>query len=54
MHDVVVFVMDDRYRLVRRIRAESATVSQGRRWHFQDATSHRFDPDTPSAPPIVE
>ena len=54
VHDVVVFERDDRHRLVRRISASSATVHEARRWHFEKAVSHRFDPDQPGAPPIVE
>jgi lipopolysaccharide export system permease protein len=54
VHDVVVFERDDRHRLVRRISARSATVREGRRWHFEAATSRRFDPDAPGSPPLVE
>lgn len=54
VQDVVVFERDDRHRLVRRISARSASVQEGRRWHFESAMSFRFDPDTPGAPPVVE
>lgn len=54
VHDVVVFERDERHRLVRRISARSATVDEERRWSFQSAVSHRFDPEAPSSPPVVE
>ena len=54
VHEVTVFELDDQNRLRRRIGAPRATVSEGIRWHFEDATVHLFDPEEPGTPPRVE
>ncbi len=54
LHEVVVFELDDRNRLLRRLAAADATVAEGRRWLLHRATVHHFDPDRPGDPPRVE
>jgi lipopolysaccharide export LptBFGC system permease protein LptF len=54
LHGVGVFELDAHGRLIRSIRAQSVQVEEGGRWSMEDATVRRFDPDDPSAPPVVE
>jgi lipopolysaccharide export system permease protein len=54
MHEVVVFELDDRNRLLRRLAAAEARVVEGRRWLLHAATVHHFDPERPGEPPRVE
>jgi lipopolysaccharide export system permease protein len=54
MHEVVVFELDERNRLLRRLAAAEARVVEGRRWLLHAATVHHFDPERPGEPPRVE
>jgi lipopolysaccharide export system permease protein len=54
LHEVVVFELDERNRLVRRLAAAQASVGEGRRWVLHRATVHHFDPERPGEPPRVE
>ena len=54
LHEVVVFELDERNRLLRRLAADEASVLEGRRWLLHGATIHHFDPDRPGEPPRVE
>jgi lipopolysaccharide export LptBFGC system permease protein LptF len=54
LHEVVVFELDERNRLLRRLAADEASVTEGRRWLLRGATVHHFDPDRPGEPPRVE
>jgi lipopolysaccharide export LptBFGC system permease protein LptF len=54
LHEVVVFELDERNRLVRRLSAPVASVAEGRRWLLHGATVHHFDPGRPGEPPRVE
>jgi lipopolysaccharide export LptBFGC system permease protein LptF len=44
LHDVAIFDLDDRGRLVRSIRAAHATVGADGRWQLTDAVLQGFDP----------
>jgi len=54
LHEVVVFELDERNRLLRRLAAAEARVVEGRRWLLYAATVHHFDPERPGEPPRVE
>jgi lipopolysaccharide export system permease protein len=54
MHEVVVFELDERNRLLRRLAAAEARVVEGRSWLLHAATVHHFDPERPGEPPRVE
>ena len=48
LHDVAVFELDERGRLVRSIEADHAEIGPDGTWQLSDAVIRRFDPDQPA------
>jgi lipopolysaccharide export system permease protein len=49
LHDVAIFELDDRGRLVRSIQAGDARIDGEGRWQLRDAVIRRFEPGVPDA-----
>jgi len=54
LHGVRVFERDGTGRLVRRLEARSAHISEDHRWHLRNATVRSFDTSDPTAAPRTE
>jgi lipopolysaccharide export system permease protein len=54
LQGVNVYERDRHGRLVHSVQAESAQISADGRWHLQNATIRRFDPNDPAAAPATE
>jgi lipopolysaccharide export system permease protein len=54
LHDVAIFDLDERGRLVRSIRAVEATIEPGDRWRLSDAVLQSFDPEDPRGVPTYQ
>ena len=54
LRGVRIFQLSPQRRLVLAIRAEEVTILENDHWRLRNATSRRFDPSSPAAPPVVE
>ena len=54
LHGVSVFELSDQGRLLVSTRARTVEIGEDQRWKFVDATTRRFDPMDPEAPPQTE
>ena len=54
LHEIAVFELDERGRLVRSIEAATAEISADGSWQLSDAVIRSFDPDQPAKPATYE